>query len=663
MSAEAVPGRLPLRTEGGEPAIARPGTGHRGAATAIAVTAWGLAAATVVALAAGQPTVDQNFWFLLVDLTVCCVYGTVAYVTLSRRAHPVPWLLALASIGGGLSAFGFAFGVWAPQPGGLPPVGWISDLQSQGWVPGTFALFLVVPWLVRNHPLRLERWGLAVGVLLTLAITVATFSRTDLYFTQYVTASVFVGLAAALVVELRRRFGPEDERNGLGWLALGTSILALSFIPVLLPYGGVPFWTTPVLHLASQAVFPAAVLVVVLRNRMWGLGLAVSRAVLAGLLTTGLVGLYLLVTIVVHRFLPGDGVPQLASAAAVAVAVQPARLLLQRRVHHLVYGDSADRGRVVRRLGSQLVDSSTVEELLAGLAEDIGRSMRLESVTVQAPALQPVRWGSSSAEPVSIPLAHRGQDVGTLAVSALPGESLSARDVDTLRDLSSVVGAAVAVARAAADVDEMRERLSRVRLEERRVIRREIHDGLGPSLAGIRLGLQGARNLLETDPEEAQALLAHLQGDLDAAVAGVRSLSHHLLPPVLDELGLGAALEELALRYDVTDLVVRVDTDGFGDLDPRLAAAAYGIVSEATTNAARHAGADTCWISARAAADLIVLTVADDGVGVTEDAVGGVGTTTMRERAAEQEGTLEISARRGGGTVVRAVLPRRVTRA
>ncbi|MCW2764202.1 MAG: two component system sensor kinase [Nocardioides sp.] len=641
--------------------MAGAGAGHRSAATAIAVAAWGLAAVTGVTLLAGRPEVDESFWFLLVDLTVCCVYGTVAHVTLSRRAHPVPWLLAVAAIGGGLSAFGFAYSVWAPQPGGLPPVAAVADLQSQGWVPGTFALFLVVPWLVRNHPLGPERWGLVVGVLLTVVITVATFRRADLYFTRFVTASIFVGLATALVVELRRRYGPEDERNGLGWLALGTSILALSFIPVVLPYDGVPIWTTPVLHLASQAVFPAAVLVVVLRNRMWGLGLAVSRAVLAGLLTAGLVGLYLLVTIVLHGFLPGDGVPQLISAAVVTVAVQPARLLLQRRVHHLVYGDAADRGRVVRRLGSQLVGSSTVEELLSGLTEDIGRSMRLESVAVVAPGVDPVRWGAPSEEPVHLPLQHRGQDVGTLSVSPQPGESLSARDLETLRDLSSVVGAAVAVARAAGDVEDMRGRLARVRLEERRVIRREIHDGLGPSLAGIRLGLQGARNLLDTDLEEGKVLLRHLQGEIDAAVAGVRSLSHHLLPPVLDELGLGAALEELGQRYDVTDLVVRVDTDGFADLDPRLAAAAYGIVSEATTNAARHAGASTCWISAHATSEAIVLAVADDGIGLAGDEVTGVGTRSMRERAAEQDGTLEISTRDAGGTVVRAVLPRSVT--
>jgi signal transduction histidine kinase len=221
-----------------------------------------------------------------------------------------------------------------------------------------------------------------------------------------------------------------------------------------------------------------------------------------------------------------------------------------------------------------------------------------------------------------------------------------------------VVAAAVAVASAAADLAEARTRLAAARLEERRVIRREIHDGLGPSLAGIRLGLQGARNLLQTDPEAGLELLAHLQAEVEVATNGVRSLSHHLLPPVLDELGLGAALIELAGRYDGTGLAVSVECDRLDDLDPQLAAAAYGIASEATTNVARHAGAAHCVITVVRHVDgYLLLTVGDDGRGVSPDAVPGVGSRSMRERAEEQGGTLTVRPRPGGGTEVSARIP------
>jgi signal transduction histidine kinase len=634
------------------------GVGRARVAAAIAVVAWALAVVAVCLMLLGRPTIDENLWFFAVDVSVACVYGTVAAVTLSRRAHPVPWLLGLAAVGGGLAAFGYAYAVWSAQPGGLAPNEQIALLQNTAWVPGTLALFLVVPWLVRDHPLGWEWAGLVAGAALTVAITVDEIfssgtTSVDLYW-----AAIVLGLVAAAVVELRRRFGPAEERNGLGWLAIGTALIAVAFVPVLAPQPWLPYWLTPVIHLVSQTVFPAAVLVVVLRNRMWGLRLVVSRAVLAGLLATLLLILYVVVTLLLNRLLPGDGAAQLLAAGAVAVAVLPARIVLAERVHRLVYGDAADPGRAVRRLGSQLVGSTTVEELLARVTEDIGRSMRLESVTVVAEGVDPIGWGRPTEPPTAVELQHRGERVGHLEVSPMPGESLSARDLTTLRDLSSILAAAVAVASAAADLAAMRGRLSAVRLEERRVIRREIHDGLGPSLAGIRLGLQGARNLMSTDPDAGLELLAHLQGEIDAATTGVRNLSHHLLPPVLDELGLVAALTELAGRIGDSGLTVAVEADRFDDLDPQLAAAAYGIVSEATTNVIRHAGATHCWISVtRHVEGRLVVTVTDDGAGRSECDVPGIGSRSMRERAEEQGGTLELRQRSGGGTEVVASLP------
>lgn len=650
VAAPAVPMTATPTTRGGDRIRAR-------VAAAIAVAAWAIAVVAVLLMVLGRPPIDANLWFFVVDVAVACVYGTVAAVTLSRRAHPVPWILGVTAIGGGLAAFGYGYDVWSARPGGMEPIEALLKLQNTAWVPGTLALFLVVPWLVRDHPLRFEWVGLVVGGALTLAVTF-----TEIFMTPGLVPMLWtcigVGVITALAVEARHRFGPEAERNGLGWLALGTAILAVSFVPVLTMWSWLPYWLTPILHLASQTVFPAAVLVAVLRNRMWGLRLVVSRAVLAGLVATGLVLLYLGVTVLLNAILPGEGVPQLLAAGSVAVAVQPVRISLARRVHRLVYGDAADPGRAVRRLGSQLVGSGTVEELLGGVTEDIGRSMRLESVTVVADGLEPVRWGTPTEPPTAVDLLHRGERVGTLEVTPQPGESLSARDLTTLGDLSSVVATAVAVGRAAAELAELRARLSSVRLEERRVIRREIHDGLGPSLAGIRLGLQGARNLLDADPAAGRALLANLQDEVEAATDGVRSLSHHLLPPVLDELGLASALTELAGRYDGQGLDVSVETDRLDDLDPELAAAAYGIASEATTNVARHAGATRCWIAVVRHIDgYLVLTVEDDGSGVATDATSGVGSRSMRERAAEQGGSLHIGRREGGGTQVRATLP------
>ena len=240
------------------------------------------------------------------------------------------------------------------------------------------------------------------------------------------------------------------------------------------------------------------------------------------------------------------------------------------------------------------------------------------------------------------------------------GETLGARGEQTLADLATVVATAAAVTRAAAEVDEARARLARARLEERRVIRREIHDGLGPSLAGLRLGLQGARNLMASDPAPAAELLATLQAELDQRVADVRSLSHSLLPPVLDELGLAAALAELAARHAEDGVEVSLDLHHDDALDPQTAAAAYGIASEAVTNTVRHSGTRALHgRTATTTGTACVVTRHRRRAAASPRTPGsGVGTRSMRERAEEQGGVLDIRSAPGGRHDVEALLPR-----
>lgn len=628
------------------------------AATAIAVTAWGTAVLAVVLAVAARAPVDEALWFFAVDVTVACVYGTVAPVILARRRHPVPWILALAAVGGGLAALGFAYRAFAIDHGGLPAAEAIGSLQGLAWVPGTLALFLVVPWLVRDHPLGRAVWGVVAGGALIVVLVAGQALGVDVLFSALISAVVVLGLVSAAAVEWRHRRGPVAERNGLGWLALGTAVLALSFVPLALPWGllPIPVWVTPVLHLASQAVYPAAVLVAVLRGRMWGLQLAVSRTVLAGLMTVTLTTTYVVVTWLVTRVVPGSGFGQLVGAAVVAVAVQPARLWLERRVHRLVHGTAATPDHVVRRLGSHLSVEGSAEGLLRGLAEDVGTAMRLESVTLVVPGADDVVWGTPSGTPLSVSLRHRGEEVGSMLVTLPGGESLGSAGQRTLDDLANVVATAVAVTRAAREVEESRQRLASARLAERRVIRREIHDGLGPSLAGLRLGLRGARNLLETDPAAAAALLSTLQDELDQRVAEVRTLSHSLLPPVLDELGLGAALQELAARHAEDGLTVRLDLH-HEEVGPQVAAAAYGIIGEALVNVSRHSGVSECTVRTTSSEGSLTVLVSDPGRGIAQDARAGVGSRSMRERAEEQGGRLEIHSAPGAGTSVEAVLP------
>jgi signal transduction histidine kinase len=125
---------------------------------------------------------------------------------------------------------------------------------------------------------------------------------------------------------------------------------------------------------------------------------------------------------------------------------------------------------------------------------------------------------------------------------------------------------------------------------------------------------------------------------------------------VLDELGLAAALHDLASRQHHAGLDVAVYCDAPADLDPRIAQAAYGVVAEAVTNVVRHSRARSCRVAVTSG-DVLGVVVEDDGVGIGPSARAGVGTQSMRERAEEQGGSLRIEPVEPSGTRVRATLP------
>ena len=210
----------------------------------------------------------------------------------------------------------------------------------------------------------------------------------------------------------------------------------------------------------------------------------------------------------------------------------------------------------------------------------------------------------------------------------------------------------------AAELQRARERLVAAREEERRRLRRDLHDGLGPALAGAALKVEAAENLFASDPAAASGLLEDARAEIQDAVADVRRLVHALRPPALDELGLVGAVREQAERLSVGDHP-HVDVEAPEQLNALPAAvevAAYGIALEAMTNVARHADACTCLVRISINGGL-ELEISDDGHGIPNDYRAGVGMASMRERAEELGGTCDIEHGDGRGTRVRARLP------
>lgn len=638
-------------------------------------TAWTVAvlagslglSAVALQVASGITVLLGDLLFVLVDATVALVYGAVAAVVLARRPHVVGWLTALAAVGGGVSALGGAWRSYVSTHPGLPPLDGLTAAYGWAWVPGTLALFVLVPWLVRSGRLGPVAWcGVAGG-----AAVIAAFLLAPPYAPQAaIGGAVVMGLLTAAATAWRWRRGPVADRRGLGLLALGTALMALSFVPLLATWASPDVaYAVPLTHLACQALFPAAILVCVLRNRLWGLDLVLSRATVAAMLALGLALVYAVVVVVAAAVVHGAAA-QVVAAVGVALAVQPLHAWLRRRVHVLVYGDGGDPGRAALSVGRRLASAADAEGLVAALGDGVREALRLERATIEWPAPPDAALGGAApARPDGGPaggeavrdVVHGGRVLGRLHVTARAGERLDRRTGEALDQILPVLGAGLALAQAAGELEAAREATTAARLAERRVIRRELHDGIGPWLSGLRLGLQGARNALATDPAAAAAVLDALGDEVRQRVEDVRALSRSLLPPSLDDLGLEAALSELAGRQAVAGFVVDLRCDPCAGLDPNVAAAAYAIASESVVNAARYSGAAECRLTVAVGAETLTVVCEDAGRGIAAGTPAGVGTRSMRERAEELGGSLVVAAARPGaaapGTRVRAELP------
>jgi signal transduction histidine kinase len=259
-----------------------------------------------------------------------------------------------------------------------------------------------------------------------------------------------------------------------------------------------------------------------------------------------------------------------------------------------------------------------------------------------------------------VPLALHGEPVGDLLVAPRAAAAgLEPADDRVLADLAGRLAAAAYAVRLSGDLAESRERLVAAREEERRRLRRDLHDGLGPQLSAVVMTLDTAASALRREDAGRAATLVAAAGTQAAdAVADVRRLVHGLRPPTLDDLGLLGALR--AGAAPLADGGPRVTVTGDGDLTGLPAAlevAALRIAQEALHNAVRHAGATAVAISVRAGADAVEVEVTDDGRGLPARPVPGVGLSSMRERAAELGGSCSISPAAPSGTRVHAVLP------
>ena len=424
----------------------------------------------------------------------------------------------------------------------------------------------------------------------------------------------------------------------------------------------------------SLLLIPFSIGVAILRYNLWDIDLVINRTFVYGALTASVVLLYVLVVGGLGALLQVQGslIVSLVATGLAAVMFAPLRDRLQRGVNRLMYGDRDDPYAVLSRLGRRLESTLAQNAVLPAVAGTVKETLRLPYVAIQLRQEDGFETAAAAGDPVDqpldVPLVYAGETVGRLILGPRAGdETFGPADRRLLEDLTHQIGVAAhavrltdEAVRLSADLQRSRERLVTAREEERRRLRRDLHDGLGPQLAGLTMTAEAARDLVSTDPERAERLLNDLVERAQAAVSDVRHLVYALRPPALDALGLLGALRAHADHHNDGGLRVSVEApDQLPPLPAAVEVAAYRIVLEAITNAERHSAARACIV--RVALDeataALHVEVADDGRGIGENRGTGVGLSSMRERAAELGGWCTVEAPASGGTLVRAYLP------
>ncbi|MEZ5159188.1 MAG: sensor histidine kinase [Candidatus Nanopelagicales bacterium] len=603
------------------------------------------------------------------------VIATAIPVTLGllvvRRSgqQRIGWLLVAQGLSVGLLLGGSEFT-------GGSRVTLIFDQLTQGSWIFLFLWLVLIAYLLPDGHVLSRRWGLWVrsGLVGAVLFLIGAAGDRDTFAQEHNGAEPplpwlpqpvsgllgVVGLALVVLLffgsgfAVRSRLQRSSGRTRLQllWLVWGALAVPAGLLLLWADYfvlGGVEWLTNATLTGISIAL-PVTITVGILRYQLFDIRLVLSRTLTYGVLVLGVLTLYAGVLLAAD-WLGGNGrLGGLLAVAIVAVSVNPAHAWLIQRVERWVYGYRSQPGAALRLLADR-AESADPGGVLEAVTDAVAQALRVPQVWVDTE-------GVDHAEGVErTPLVHRGERLGDLAVQVPAGRRLSPADRSLLQDLARYAALLVSSEQQAEEVRESRSRIVIGREEERRRLRRDLHDGVGPSLAAIVLTLNAAQ-ARDSDAER-NLLLDEAREHARESIAEVRRVVDDLRPPATDEVGLLAAIDQRAAALSGEVVIEVSGPEPMPALPAAVEVAAFRIASEAMANVVQHAGATRCRVDLYVNGQL-ELTVADNGNGPGErsDTAGsGVGWTSMRERAAELGGTCTMTRRPEGGLLVRAVLP------
>ena len=616
-------------------------------------------------------------------------FALIGALIVSRLpANLVGWIFWASGIAWAIQSLMTEHSWTAARVGPLPGAtesGWLAALLHRPSFLLTFTFILLV---FPDGHLPSRRWApvaIAAGVLIALGGVIQLIAWAPAYLHSALPpdnahlpyVAVPVGLPAVLagvvglIVKYRRADG--DRRQQLKWLVFGAAVIVFSLL----------FQPVP----AILILVPISLAIAILRYRLYDIDLVINRTLVYGALAVTITLVYVAIVVgvgsLIGRGSQANFILSIAATALVAVAFQPLRARAQRLANRLVYGERATPYEVLSRFSERISETVPSDETLSQMARVLAQGtgatraevwLRMASslqCAAEYPALdkrpEPLPLHADGSLQIAgvdalVPVEHKGELLGALAVRKRKGESLTPIETKLLADLARQAGLVLKNVGLAADlrqwIEELRasrERLVAAQDAERRRLERNIHDGAQQNLVALKVKLGLARHAWQKQPHRLGALLDELSADADESLNTLRVLARGVFPPLLAERGLATALEAQARR---SPFPVELNTTGLGRYRADLEAAVYFCCVEAMQNAAKYSGANRMQIQLSQQNGNVVFAIKDDGRGYDMARVKpGSGLQNMIDRVEALGGLLEIASAVGSGTLVKGHIP------
>jgi signal transduction histidine kinase len=671
------------------------------ALTGLALSIALLAGSAVVSLTAGEGL--DGYGSLSLATTIA--YPAVGALIATRRPRsPIGWIFLFVGVAFGLAALATEWSTRAlvDDPGPLPFGAFMSWVAVWAWGPGILAMFTFLLLLFPDGHLPSPRWRpvywlswLAL-ILMTLPIAIAAWPVRGPLLTHLgesapsgapasfklgfdlqvagVLLMFVLGLAsgASLLLRLRRSRG--EERAQIKWFAYAAGVVVVAVILVS------PLFNVPdVFQVLALPLIPAASAIAILKYRLYDIDVVINKTLVVGVLAAFVTAVYLAVVVGAGALVGTRGRPNVAlsivATAIVAVAFQPLRERARRFGNRLVYGKRATPYEVLSEFSGRMGESFAVDDVLPRTAQILGEGTGAARSEVwlrvgdelHLAAAWPDEADSgrilplTGAEPpaikdasLSVPVRHRGELLGALAVTKPANEPLSPAEDKLVTDLAAQAGLVLRNVALIAELRASRQRLVHAQDEERRRLERNLHDGAQQQLVALSVKVRLVQSLVGRDDDRAQKMLNDVQAASQSALDDLRDLARGIYPPLLADKGLAVALEAQARKSPVP---VSVEPNGIGRYGQDVESAVYFCVLEALNNVAKYAEASGVMVRLGERTGRLRFEVLDDGRGFDRGAAHGTGLQGMADRLDAIGGVLDVTTRPGQGTSVVGEVP------